>query len=234
MLSLLSLSIFGSVATFLAFAVSGIELVAGKNPLGKSLESWAIEYWRWWITVPPGIEKQSCVMHSVPNASMVFLINPWTVNYQGTCNIPSDKHILVPLLVGECDTTLPDAKGGEIESLWQCAASADEPFEAWSVVIDNNVISRNWGNDVVNEGLVKDILVRNSAKFMIEIPEINDLDVKAGLYPAVVDGYYLVLKPLSPGEHNLEYKINQKKVGTGVGNVPPIVGGTAVYNLHVE
>jgi hypothetical protein len=70
---------------------------------------------------------------------------------------------------------------------------------------------------------------------MIDIPKNNDIDVQeAGHYPAVVDGYYLVLKPLSPGDHKLEYVINQLKIGTGVGNVPPTLGGSVIYNLHVK
>jgi hypothetical protein len=166
---------------------------------------------------------------------MVFLINPWHVNYQGNCSILSDRYILVPLLVGECDITLPDGKSGKIEDLWRCAASADEPFETWNIVLDNNVVSRKWGYEVVNPSLINDILVRNSAKFMIDIPKNNDIDVQeAGHYPAVVDGYYLVLKPLSPGDHKLEYVINQLKIGTGVGNVPPTLGGSVIYNLHVK
>jgi hypothetical protein len=53
---------------------------------------------------------------------------------------------------------------------------------------------------------------------MIEIPENNRYDVEAGTYPAVVvDGYYLVLKSLPPGEHKLKYQINQEKVGTWIG-----------------
>jgi hypothetical protein len=234
-LPILSLLLFSNFTHVSAVAVDGVNMLAGKDPLGESLESWAIKYWRWWIAVPPGIEANSCVMYLVPNSSIVFLINPWTMNYQGNCDIPSDRHILVPLLVGECDTTLPDGKSGKVEDLWRCAESADEPFESWNIVLDNNVISRNWGNEVVNPNLINETLVRNSDKFMIDIPKNNNVDVEeAGSYPAVVDGYYLVLKPLSPGDHKLEYAINQKKIGTGVGNVPPIVGGSAVYNLHVR
>lgn len=215
-------------------ATGGTDLLADEKPLGESLESWAIKYWRWWATVPPGYETNSCVMYSVPNASMVFLINPYTMNYQGNCDIPSDRYILVPLLVGECDPTLPVIKTGKIEELWKCAQAADEPFESWNVVLDNEIITRNWGNKVVNPDLIQRILVRNSAQFMIEIPENNQFDVKAGTYPAVVDGYYLVLKPLPPGEHTLKYQISQEKVGAGVGNVQPSVGGAAMYNMHVS
>jgi hypothetical protein len=217
-----------------AMAADSTDLLAGKEPLGKSLEAWATKFWQWNIALPPHFETNSCVMYSVPNSSMVFLINPWTKNYQGNCSIPSDKYILVPLLVGECDTTLPDAKGGKIKDLWACAESADEPFQSWSVMLDNKIISRSWGNDIVNPSLIKDILVRNSTKFSINIPKNNNIDVPPGFYPAVVDGYYLVLKPLSPGEHTLVYAINQKIIGAGMGNISPLVGGSANYKLHVK
>jgi hypothetical protein len=215
-------------------ATAGMDLLAGKEPLGESLESWAISYWQWWIAAPPGFETNPCVMHSVSNASMVFLINPWTMNYKGNCDIPSNRYILVPLLVGECDPTVPSVKSGTIEELRKCAEAADEPFDSWDVTLDDNIITRNWGNEIMNPDVVQEILVRNSAQFMIKIPENNNLDVEAGIYPAVVDGYYLVLKPLPPGQYTLKYQISQEKVGSGVGNVQPGVGGAATYNLRVS
>jgi hypothetical protein len=173
-------------------------------------------------------------MYSVPNVSMIFLMNPYTANYKGNCAIPSDRYILVPLLVGECDPTVPAVKTATIEELRKCAQAADEPFKSWDVVLDDRVITRNWGNEVVNPDLIKSTLVRNSPQFMIEIPKNNRYDVEAGTYPAVVDGYYLILKPLPPGEHTLRYQINQEKVGTGIGNVQPGVGGSVSYNLNVS
>jgi hypothetical protein len=233
-LPVLTLVLFGISFHLPAIATSGINLVAGKGPLGQSLETWAIKYWQWFATLPSGFENNPCLIYSVPNAPMVFLINSWTQEYSGNCTISSDKYVLVPLLIGECDPTLPEAKSGTLEDLQSCAKAADEPFESWDIVLDDTVISRKWGNQVINPNIVQDLLVRNSAMFTINIPKNNHFDAAPGSYPAVVDGYYLVLNPLPIGEHKLSYKINQEKVGAGMANVPTLVGGSATYNLQVK
>jgi hypothetical protein len=115
-------------------------MLAGKEPLGESLESWATRFWQWEIALPPGFETNQCVMYSVPNTSMIFLMNPYTANYKGNCAIPSDRYILVPLLVGECDPTVPAVKTATIEELRKCAQAADEPFKSWDVVLDDRII----------------------------------------------------------------------------------------------
>jgi hypothetical protein len=130
--------------------------------------------------------------------------------------------------------TLPEAKSGTLEDLRSCTMAADEPFEAWDVILDDTVISRNWGNQIHNPNIVQDSLVRNSAMFTINIPKNNHYDAAPGSYPAVVDGYYLVLNPLPVGEHKLIYRINQEKVGAGMANVPTLVGGSATYNFQVK
>jgi hypothetical protein len=87
------------------------------------------------------------------------------------------------------------------------------------------------GNDKVNSDLKKDILVRNSSQFILDIPEVNSYEVPGGSYPAVVDGYYLTLKPLPPGEHVLKYNILHKQ--TVPGQLEKPVSGSVTYLLNV-
>ena len=54
-----------------------------------------------------------------------------------------------------------------------------------------------------------------------------------GSYPAVVDGYYLVLNPLPAGEHTLKYSIVHEIPVPGVG-MPQQIPGKATYTLTVE
>jgi hypothetical protein len=61
---------------------------------------------------------------------------------------------------------------------------------------------------------------------------VNRYEADAGVYPAVVDGYYLILKPLPLGEHTLTYKfkLDQKITGTYLS----YVNGDATYLLTVN
>jgi hypothetical protein len=219
---------------------SSIDFFAGNTIANKPLEEWAKEYWQWWMTVPETIPKDpetnldKCFTGSDPAGVMIFLVDPYQITYNAKCSMPSEKYILVPLLVGECDPTVPDPRGksDNIQDKWACAKDADEIFRLWEVVLDGRILFKNSGNSVVNQNLTEQILVRNSSIFTINIPDMNRFGAPAGSYPAVVDGYYLVLKPLSVGEHTLEYSIVHEIPVPGVG-MPQQIPGKVTYSLTV-
>jgi hypothetical protein len=84
------------------------------------------------------------------------------------CFMPSGE--LIPLLIGECDPTVPEerTKSGKIEDLWACAREANEPFNTWAVALDGDVIFKKVGNEEVNAELKNEILIRNSSKFTLK------------------------------------------------------------------
>ena len=79
---------------------------------------------------------------------------------------------------------------------------------------------------------IDDILVRNSSKFTIVIPEHNAFEAPAGSYPAVVYGYYLPMNPLPAGEHQLQYKIVYAEPSAG--SLKKYVPGEVKYSLIVK
>ena len=209
---------------YFSIIVSGQQpdFFAGRDPAGRPLVELAQEYWQWWIGVPknntidPATGLDKCIMGSDKEGRVNFLYNPYqSSGYNMKCTITSDKYIIVPLIVGECDITVgaKSLESGKIEDFWTCAKDTDEPFEHWIVTLDNEILFKSGregtlftsGDNGVNVNLKDEILVRNSPWFTIEIPTINRYSAPAGSYEAVVDGYYLPLKPLPPGEHVLEY-----------------------------
>lgn len=222
-------------------ATNGTDFFAGNEPYGKPLEEWAKNYWQWTSTLPPGeIPKDSqtnlakCIMGSDPDGAMALLKGVYGESYVTKCNLSSKLPILVPLLVGECDPTVPElrSKTGHIEDLWACASDADEGFISWEVKLDDNILFKKGGNEEVNVDLKDQILVRNSSLFNITMPEINNFEAEAGVYPAVVDGYYLILNPLTKGEHKLTYKFTQEQKIPGADL--SYVNGDATYFLTVN
>ncbi len=217
------------------------DFFAGRSPYGIPLEKWAMEYWQWVATLPPdnpidsATQKHKCLMGSDSGNQMVFLISPYEMEYSTECKISSGKSILVPLLVGECDSTVDDAraKTGKIQDLWACAKDADEGLKSWSVKLDGNTLFQKLGGEEVNMHLLNEILVRNTSSFPLNIPEVNRFEVEEqGSYPAVVDGYYLILQPIPVGTHTLEYVFVQEK-STG-GLKIPSPESRATYVLTVE
>ena len=84
----------------------------------------------------------------------------------------------------------------------------------------------------VNPYLKNEILVRNSSTFNFEVPKDNNFGVPPGTYPAVVDGYYLPLDPLPPGEHLLKYKVVYKQPTPGP--LKKYIPGEVTYFLTVK
>lgn len=213
---------------------------AGHNYNGSSLENLAQNYWQWWMTVPQTIDRdpktnlQECIVGYDPTNTTIFLYNSYLSDYSTVCDISSKNSILVPLLIGECDPTVPELRSKTLSELWKCAADANEVFKFWEVTLDGETLFKKSPSEIVNPNLKQEILVRNSSIFNITIPAINHYDAPEGTYPAVVDGYYLHLKPLSPGKHTLEYKIvHEDKSVLDFGNKPRLNIGKAHYAFNV-
>lgn len=179
----------------------------------KTIDDYAKNFWQWWMTVPTNIDKDpitgldECITGSDSTNSTVFLFNSYLTDYSSSCTINSNQSILVPLLVGECDPTVPELRSKQVEDLWKCAADADEVFKYWDVTLDGKVIFEKSFSQEVNPHLKDQILVRNSSVFTLHIPKINHYDAPEGKFTAAVDGYYLHINPLSPGEHIIKYRI---------------------------
>jgi hypothetical protein len=200
-------------------------VLIGRDVYNESLDTWAQKYWNWSVAMPfaqdipidPQTQMSKCIIGSDQNGTMLFLLDPYDNEYTTKCTISSGKPILVPLLISECDRLTPDPriKPGEIEGLWACAKDYDEVFRAWDVTLDNETLTRKAGNEEVNPQLMNEILVRNSSTFILDFPETNRFETQSGPVEAVVDGYYLILNPLPPGEHLLKYKITHEQKSPG-------------------
>ncbi len=228
----------------MSISLSSIEFVraqypdffAGREIAGKSVDKLAQEYWEWWFHVPednPAQDVRDCFVGEDSENNTKFLFNPYAqVNYNTKCgSIFSNQSIIVPLIVGECDSSLPENDQYDldtIEGLWHCGYLTNEIFINWKVTLDGEVIFSN----SVNSNLKNDILVRNSSLFNLKVEEPNRYDVPAGNYEAIVDGYYLPLKPLSPGEHVLTYEASRKVVSASP--LDPPLKGVAKYTFTVK
>lgn len=240
LVSFLTIALCGYFTPIIA-ANSNNDFSTDPKPYGKSLDEWAKEYWQWIMGLPPGdIPKDvntnldKCIIGSDQGRVMTFLFSVYDLSYSSKCNISSKQPILIPLLIGECDPTAPEprTKTGKIEDLWACAKDSDEGLISWEVNLDDSVLFKKVGNEEVNINLKDKILVRNSSIFNMTIPKINRFEADPGVYPAVVDGYYLILKPLSPGEHTLTYKFTQQQKIPGADL--SYVNGDAKYLLTVS
>jgi hypothetical protein len=219
------------------------DFYAGRVVAGKDLEEWAKEYWQWFISLPPPGQNEAdgkCIIGQSSSNNIIFLINSIPLNYYNTqCEI-SNNPILVPLLISECDISVGEAglETSNIREFWDCATGANNGTVGWQVTLDGRDLLKKASNiELINPDLEKQIKVTDSAFFNLTIPVTNRYDLQdpyRGITtPAVVAGHYLILNPLSPGEHTLSYNVDRLPPGvkSGPGNSET---GKVTYNLIVK
>jgi hypothetical protein len=167
------------------------------KPYNKTYDEWNKFWWIWAQTEPiqnnpihdPTGEK--CAV-SQNDPYVWFLAGTTGGRVERVCTIPATKAILIPLLNTECSTAEDPSLTTE-EALRDCARN-NAPGRGQVVLrasVDGQEISdleKYWAE---------------SSLFSVDLPENNIWGVKAGPTQEVAAGYYVMLKPLSPGTHIL-------------------------------
>jgi hypothetical protein len=164
------------------------------SPYGLPFSEWAIKWWQWHISIPKGEHPRAnptsthCPVGDGGSVSFV------TQSIQGyselVCTIPAEKSVLISISSGECDSD--EIKSGDEAALRKCASEGNE-YAAFQVTVDGEKLNIQ----PIQENRT------DSRFFNITIPKDNLYDVNPGTFKAVVDGYFALLKPLSPGEHKV-------------------------------
>ena len=193
------------------------------NIYGESYQYWASQWWQWHISLPHIADKddkqntslihprdaytpEKCAWNQ-NNKDVWFLADgpnrgpdaedPVVRMNERTCNIPADKSIIVQLLGGECDFGEVDENGVRVHQndgdIVNCVNKGIDGFKV-SASLDGIELS-----DLQNKRI-------GHYWFNITVPKDNFYSEPAGIYRALTDGYFLFLKPLSPGEHELVIK----------------------------
>jgi hypothetical protein len=110
-----------------------------------------------------------------------------------TCTIPARTAILIPAINGECSTIEGD--GRTERALRRCARNQMRPVTGVEASVDGR--------------LVRPVRAR-SGLFSFTLPADNVLNeppsARPNPSPAVADGYWVLLGPLSPGRHEIKTK----------------------------
>ncbi len=188
---------------------------AEATPYGKSYEEWAAAWWQWLLPIPKDESPQEGADCDVNQSGQVFFL---AGNFGGTstrsCAIPAGKAILFPVL-NATQANCPELAGGG----YTCEASMDEATlragVSWAIDLDHTLTLEIDGDSV--EGLadyrIQSDMFNTGAPAEAEdrlwsicsgpIRE-NSCGVPVGTPRGVVtDGYWVMLRPLPPGEHHV-------------------------------
>jgi hypothetical protein len=166
----------------------------GSNPFGISYAEWTAKWWKWALSIPlennPIRDDTSKYYRLNQSGPVWFLAGTSGGIVERKCTIPKEKAILFPILnYGATFADEPTIKSEpELISLAKREIDVVSDLE---VVVDGTKLDD-----------LKTYRVR-SPIFNVVLPENNFFAGRPGPTRGVSDGYWLFLKPLQVGEHNL-------------------------------
>jgi hypothetical protein len=186
-------------------------------PYGIPYQQWIAKWWQWNYGLPPGENPRfNYIPEKCANGQqgpVWFLADILTGIENRTCSVPAEKSILVSILSGECDRSLPNLHNDQ--DVRQCAIEGNN-YGTISATLDGVKLHN------------LDSYRTQSGFFNITIPADNIFKNKnPGTYKAFVDGFFVFLQPLRPGTHDLHLTVSV------VNPINPTYNYAADWNYHL-
>ena len=172
------------------------------NAFGNSYGEWSARWWQWLLAIPaatnPNLDPTGADCAQGQGGKVWFLAGTFGDTVVRSCTVPNGKAIFFPILnaafgaaVGDCE---PTGVGPCVVSTLRAGAAAavDNP-DALEVTIDG-----------VPLGNLDDYRVQ-SPVFSVTGPA-GGLIPPGTFSPMVSDGYWILLTPLSTGEHTIHFR----------------------------
>ncbi len=219
----LSLSLFLTAHKVFAQADKNDIFPPQSRPYDKTYADWTIEWWRWLLSLPndrnPSVVNDNTgkLCSQGQSGPVWFLPTTFNGRAERTCNIPSDKGIIIEVYAGECSYIEYPQYKTESE-LRSCAKGQIDKTTSLDVSIDDKKIP-------------------DPRKYRIQSPLFDLTFVNNNLFgksggptKAISDGYWLILSPLSPGKHKLYISGSSMDFTSGA---PQNAATVVTYNLNV-
>lgn len=178
------------------------------KPGGQSYGRWAAEWWQWALGVPaatnPILDATGRHCKQRQTDKVWFLAGSFGPDpVVRSCKIPKNTALFFPLINSAYGAFLDDPRKTRTEKYLRKAARCPDPVTELSVVIDGYDIPMLFDYFTGKTG-------SESPLFNVQLPpgNITGLDEnfirELVLSPTAEEGYYLYVKPLSPGEHTIQ------------------------------
>ena len=166
------------------------------KPFGKSWEEWTTRWWRWLLSIPksdsPALDETGAKFYpdKQDKSDVIFLAG----NLGGSSNrkyiISADRALLFPII--NFTTSYKEEPDLKTEEDLDLRAKSDiDDIVKKNAVIDGKLVEN-----------ISDYRV-HAPPFDISFPPNNILDLDPGLTRSVSDGYWIFLKPLPVGFHEI-------------------------------
>jgi hypothetical protein len=208
MISFFSVLILVGSKPVLADSINEGVYAIDSTPFGRSYEDWTINFWQWLLSIPvsrhPAVDQtgEFC-QEQQSDLPVFFLVFSGSGGADRTCDIPAGKAILVPVNVVECSfAELPTAKTEE--ELHTCATEDESSNPGLFLSVDGREFKELEKYRV------------HSRAFEVNLPTDSWIPGGPGTSSAVSDGYWVILEPLPPGEHEINFRASLTNPTTGI------------------
>jgi hypothetical protein len=185
------------------------------KPYGLTYGEWTARWWQWAFSMPeadsPLVDDTGENCANNQSGPVWFLAGTFGGAVTRQCTIPSDKAILIAIINVECDSATDPTF--DTESELRSCAKADQ----------DTVITKEITVDGVNIGNLDNYRFQ-SELFNLTYPENNIAGIAPQTAKAISDGFWIMLKPLPAGSHEIHFK-------AALGN--PTVAGTTNFAVDV-
>lgn len=168
------------------------------NLNGTTYADMSALWWQWWATLP-GDTSAFCQTQQ-PTPSVVLLAAPIGSTYSETCSIPAGTALFFPVFDAECSNTeAAPFYGATPGERAQCAASLADLATGMQVFVDRRPVTHLESYRVPTG----DQTLHPAAENIAYIPPCTGTDCSV---LSSADGYYIFVKPLSPGQHTIQFR----------------------------
>jgi len=205
-------------------------------PFGHPYKFWTQKWWEWNLAFKKSSHPnenytpEKCSLGQKEDSPVWFLVQPYPdpdFKFDRTCTIPSGKAVITATQAGDCNYGVLKSKNLPLndELLTHCAKDLND-----HTVVEVTIDNKTYQYDPVRDRVTSD-------PFNVTIIPDNIMQyTNTGTYRALVDGYYIFLKPLTPGEHLLTYTFNTSPAPTFIDpNItPPPSSQKGTWHLIVK
>jgi hypothetical protein len=200
-LALLAAGLLLGLAAPVAAADGAAFVRPGDTYAGKTYGQWSAAWWQWAANISEPnspVDDPTGANCAVNQAGPVWFLAGTPGTTSPRCTIPAGKAILFPVINGECSQ--PEGNGTTEAELRTCAAGLMDAVDQTSARVDED--------DIPLGPPAKGRFRFVSPPFQITFAPNN------GFYPdgsvvgtglSVADGFYVLLKPLRPGRHTIDW-----------------------------
>jgi hypothetical protein len=181
-------------------AASGFTIVQPSETYAdKTYGQWSAAWWQWAADISepnsPVTDDTGANCAVNQNGPVWFLAGTTGGSATRSCTVPADKAILVPIIDGECSTV--EDNGKTDAELRACAKDLIDHVTQTSASVDGTAIDLG----PVSQGQFR----FQSPLFTITFARRNGFGVTPGTGKSVADGFWVMVKPLSKGQHTIDF-----------------------------